>query len=423
MLDDAKMLDDEYKADQERSWGTHFVSGGVEFATSLFWQSLQNQDAPLAEIIESSQGVLEGADLYCIKKGKTPQFGICVSADGYKPGQNAGAITLSSALSDQPSFVAVFKVPNGWWYVCVRDDVILANGDMLYLSEEDAKKQFMSMLMVPDWKLKIAPPEWNIEDTLYPDLDDLLSRGSKVKLQKINTKGKMFYIIAGAGAFIVLYILYQLFMSLFDTTPTVPVMVPVAPKVVKTEEIPPEPKPWENLPDPIMVMGSCQDKIMDLVTIMPPGWKIGNLTCTTGGASTTWSRLFGRISIADKALNTSGLNFSARSISDDGNTVMAALSLGNINTETSEPTRSMMDLKINLNEFFQSIDQKVALNDEVYTSPQQNVYRSVKFKFSSNYNPKVWSNLLTKFSGLTINLIMYNPETGVWEYEGAIYAL
>ncbi len=173
---------------------------------------------------------MEGADLYCIKKGKTPQFGICVSADGYKPGQNAGAVTLSSALSDQPSFVAVFKVPNGWWYVCVRDDVILANGDMLYLSEEDAKKQFMSMLMVPDWKLKIAPPEWNIEDTLYPDLDDLLSRGSKVKLQKINTKGKMFYIIAGAGAFIVLYILYQLFMSLFDTTPTVPVMVPVAPK-------------------------------------------------------------------------------------------------------------------------------------------------------------------------------------------------
>lgn len=70
MLDDAKMSDDDYKTDQERSWGTHFVSGGVEFATSLFWQSLQNQDAPLAEIVESSQGVLEGADLYCIKKAK-----------------------------------------------------------------------------------------------------------------------------------------------------------------------------------------------------------------------------------------------------------------------------------------------------------------------------------------------------------------
>lgn len=423
MLDDAKMSDDDYKTDQERSWGTHFVSGGVEFATSLFWQSLQNQDAPLAEIVESSQGVLEGADLYCIKKGKTPQFGICVSADGCKPGMNAAAIGLATALSDQPSFVAVFKVPNGWWYVCVRDDVILANGDMLYLSEEDAKKQFMSMLMVPDWKLKIAPPEWNIEDTLYPELEDLLARGSKVKLQKINTKGKMFYVIAGTGAFVVLYVAYQLFMSLFDTTPTVPVIVPVQPKVVQTEEIPPEPKPWENLPDPTAILNSCNNKIMDLLQIMPPGWKIGEITCTSGGASTSWSRMFGRISIADKALNASGLQFSARSISDTGTSVMAALSLDEIKTELSEPTKSMLDLKINLNEFFQSIDQEVSLSDEVYTSPQQNVYRSVKFQFSSNYNPKVWSTLLTKFSGLKINMIKYNPDTGVWEYEGAIYAL
>ena len=423
MLDDAKMLDDDYKTDQERSWGTYFVSGGVEYATSLFWQSLQNQEAPQAEIIESSQGVLEGADLYCIKKGKTPQFGICVSADGYKPGMNAAAISLATALGDQPSFVAVFKVANGWWYVCVRDDVILANGDMLYLSEEDAKKQFMSMLMVPDWKLKIAPSEWNIEDTLYPDLEELLSRGSKVKLQKINTKGKMFYAIAGAGAFVVLYVLYQLVMGLFDTTPTVPVVIPVKPKVVKTEEIPPEPKPWENLQDPIAILVQCHDRIMDLVQIMPPGWKINQLTCNSGGASTSWSRLFGRISIADQALNASGLKFSARSIADNGTSVMAALSLGEIKTELSEPTKTMLNLKINLNEFFQSIDQTVTLSDEVYTSPQNNVYRSVKFKFSSNYNPRIWSTLLTKFSGLRINMIKYNPETGVWEYEGAIYAL
>ncbi len=423
MLDDAQMIDDDYKTDQERSWGTSFECGGTEFASSLFWQSLQNQETPLPEIIESSQGVLEGADLYCVKKGKTPQFGICVSADGYKPGLTAGAITLATSLSDQPSFVAVFKVPNGWWYVCVRDDVILANGDMLYLSEEDAKKQFMSMLMVPDWKLKIAPPEWNIEDTLYPDLEDLLARGSKVKLQKINTRGKMFYVIAGAGAFVVLYIAYELLLSLFETTPTVPVIVPVQPKVVQVEEIPPEPKPWENLQDPAAMLTSCYNKIMDLVQIMPPGWKIGEVTCTSGGASTSWSRLFGRVSTADKALNASGLKFSARSIADTGTDIMAALSLDNIETELSEPTKSMLDLKINLNEFFQSIDQQVALVEEMYTSPQRNVYRMVKFNFTSNYNPLIWKDMLIKFSALKINYIKYNPHNGVWEYEGAIYAL
>ena len=186
--------------DTNRTWASSIYVNGTEYATSLFWQSLQNQENPQPEVIESSQGVLEGADLFCIKKGKTPQFGICVSSDGYKPSEFVAAPAVATALADQPSFVAVFKVDNGWWYICVRDDVILANGDMLYTSEEDARKQFMSMMMVPDWRLKIAPPEWGIDDTLYPSLSDIIQRGSRVKLQKIQTKGKAFYIAAAAVA-------------------------------------------------------------------------------------------------------------------------------------------------------------------------------------------------------------------------------
>lgn len=416
------MEQENYDTNEKRTWGTSFVAGGVEYATGLFWQSLQNQDNPQAEVVESSQGVLEGADLYCIKKGKTPQFGICVSSEGYKQGEYVAATCLATALSDQPSFVAVFKVPNGWWYICVRDDVILANGDMLYLSEEDAKRQFMSMLMVPDWKLKIAPPEWGIEETLYPDLEEIIQRGSKVKLQKINTKGKVFYAIVGGGALVGLWILYQVIDSVFLAAPQVPVMIPVQPKMIK-EEAPPEPKPWENLQVPAEVMSECYKNTMNLIQILPPGWKIAGVTCTTTGASTSWKREFGRISIIDKALNVSGVNFAARSISNDGNTVIGAVDFGNINHEPSEPVKTLVDLRNNLNDLFQSIAQDVSLADNVYTSPQQNVYRSIKFSFTSNYNPKVWSDLLTKFSGLEITLIQYNPESGTWHYEGAIYAI
>lgn len=408
--------------DTNRTWGSSIYVDGIEYATSLFWQSLQNQENPQPEVIESSQGVLEGADLFCIKKGKTPQFGICVSSDGYKQSEYVGAVTIATALADQPSFVAVFKVNNGWWYVCVRDDVILANGDMLYLSEEDAKKQFMSMLMVPDWRLKIAPPEWGIDDTLYPDIADLMQRGNRVKLQKINTKGKTFYMIAGAVAFVALFVVYKLFMLLFEAPPA-PVVVPIQPKMIKQQEIPPEPKPWENLPVQAVFLQRCYSNTLDLMRIMPPGWKIGGIDCNLSGTSTSWSREIGRISIIDQALTASGISFSARSISGDGNTAMAAISLGAIDTEASEPTKNMVDLKNNLNDFFQSIGQAVSLTDYTYTSPQQNVYKSVKFKFSSGYNPRIWSGLLTKFSGLEMNSIKYNPETGVWDYEGAIYAL
>lgn len=170
-------------------------------------------------------------------------------------------------------------------------------------------------------------------------------------------------------------------------------------------------------------MQNCYVNTMQFVKILPPGWTIGAISCSLGGTSTSWSRQFGRISIIDKALTDSQVNFSARSIAPDGNTVMAALSMGAIDTENSEPSKNMIDLKNMLNDFFQSIGQTVSLTDYTYTSPQQNVYRSVKFKFSSTYNPRIWSNLLTKFSGLEMNSITYNPDTGVWDYEGAIYAL
>lgn len=79
-------------------------------------------------------------------------------------------------MADRSSFVAVFKVDNGWWYTCIRNDIILSDGDMLFLNEQEAKDQFLSMLAVPDWGRKIAPPEWGIEETEYPDLKNSCRR-------------------------------------------------------------------------------------------------------------------------------------------------------------------------------------------------------------------------------------------------------
>ncbi len=405
-----------------KAWGSNFRVNGVEYAASLFWQSLQNQNAPLPEVIESSQGVLEGADLYCIKKGKTPQFGICVSADGYRSNENVAAPNVATALADQPSFVAVFKVDGGWWYICVRDEVILANGDMLYLSEDDAKKQFMNMLMVPDWHLKIAPPEWGLEDTIYPNLSDILERGSRIKLQKIASKTQTFYIIAGLVGLVSLYFLYKFLMFIFAPTPA-PVVAPIQPKAVQKPTPPPEPKPWENIPSPHEIMQNCHQSTLSLVKILPPGWTISPISCSMSGINAAWTRQFGRIYTVDKALNDSGLNFSARSISEDGNRIMVALSMDKINTENSEPNKNLVEIRNTMNNLFQSIDQTVSMSDYTYTSPQKKVYKAIKFKFSSGYNPKIWSNLLTDFSGLEINSIQYDPASGVWSYEGAIYAL
>ena len=115
VLEDAKFQDQDFDSNVNRSWGTEINIEGTSYATSLFWQPLQNKDDPYAEVEEASAGVLEGADLFCIKPGNAPQFGICVSHEGYKSGTPAAAVSLATALSDRSSFVGVFKVKNGWW--------------------------------------------------------------------------------------------------------------------------------------------------------------------------------------------------------------------------------------------------------------------------------------------------------------------
>ena len=422
VLEDAKFQDQDYDLNVNRSWGTSIDVDGVTYATSLFWQPLQNKDDPYLEVEEAAAGILEGADLFAIKPGKAPQFGICVSHEGYKPGELAAAVSLSTALSDRSSFVGVFKVSNGWWYTCVRNDIILSDGDMLFLKEEDAKNQFMSMLAVPDWGRKIAPPEWEIEETEYPDLGKLLQRGTKNKLQKIKAlRGTKLIAVIAVSGIIGFWLLSSILTSLFFSPPKAPIIAPVQPKVVKPVEEPPEIKPWEQMKNPTDIMLQCKQGFEALIRIMPPGWIIGGLSCGPEGVTTSWTRDVGRISWIDKALTKSGVNFSGKSISDDGNTMMVSVPLNHVNIISSPPQYYDVDLKNVLNNMFQSIGQPVNLNSFSYTSPRNNVYRSVQFTFDSVQNPISWNKLLTKFSGLEINNIKYDISSKMWHYEGAIY--
>ena len=423
MLEDANLTEEDVEKSKTQSLGTEIVVDGVEYATNLFWQPLQNKDDPFMEVEEASQGILEGADLFCIKPGKAPQFGICVSSDGYKKNQEAAAVPLATALSDRPSFIAVFKVNSGWWYVCVRNDIILSDGDMLFINEDDAKEQFESMLAVPDWGRKIAPPEWGVEETEYPDLTKLIQRGAKAKLQKIKAlRGPKLILVVSIALVVGLWLVYTILMEIVLAPPKRPVIVPVVPKVVpKKVEVIPEVKPWEKIKNPAEVMTQCEAAVAKLMSIVSPGWKIKDISCTQNSAATSFKRDFGRISWMRQAVSKPNLKLGGKIFSDDGNTMVASIVYPQITVINSEPNRGDAVLKNELNELGQSLGMKFSLSSASVTSPQRNVYRHVKFKFNSTFKPHMWKDLLTKFSGLEINSIKYNPETKVWDYEGVIY--
>lgn len=423
MLEDANLTDEDVEKSTEQSLGTEIVVDGVEYATNLFWQPLQNKDDPYMEVEEASQGILEGADLFCIKPGKAPQFGICVSSDGYKKNQEAAAVPLSTALSDRSSFIAVFKVSSGWWYICVRNDIILSDGDMLFLKEEDARNQFESMLAVPDWGRKIAPPEWGIEETEYPDLSKLMQRGAKAKLQKIKgLRGSKLILVVSISSIVGVWLLYTLFMEIVLAPPKRPVVVPVVPKVIpKKVEVVPETKPWEKIKDPAEVMMQCELAVAKLVSIVSPGWNISDISCTQSSAATSFKREFGRISWMKHAVSHPDLKLGGKIFSDDGNSMVASIVYPQISIINSAPNRGDAVLKNELNELGQSLGMTFSLTSASVTSAQRNVYRHVKFKFSSKFKPHIWKDMLTKFSGVEVNSIKYNPASQVWDYEGVIY--
>lgn len=422
MLEDAKLLDEDYV--RKQSTGTQFVLNSTPYATGLFWQQLQNPEDYLTEIKETAENVLDGADLFCVRQGKAPQFGICVEQDGYKKGDIAAAIGIASALADKTSFVAMFRVPNGWWYVCVRNDIILADGDVLFFNENDAKDKFYSMMSVPDWELRIAPKDWAIDGTEEIPVESLLNRGVQVKLDKINAlRGAKLVLVLLALIIGGVWAASQAIQFVFNSLPQKPVVRPVQIKEVEKVEVPPEVKPWEEILNPTDVMYKCYEGAQDLVKILPPGWAIEGITCSPTSITTSWRREIGRVLWINKALDVSGLEFSGRSISSDGSSLMASMPIKNISTINSAPNKNTVDLINTLNDLFQSLEQGIALGTASYTSPQGNVYNSVTFSFSSNHDPVMWNDVLIKIPGLEIKSIRYDINSKIWQYEGAIYAL
>ncbi|MBO5441333.1 MAG: type 4b pilus protein PilO2 [Alphaproteobacteria bacterium] len=413
-----------YEADSlkenSKEWAPSFTVDGVTYAASIFWESLQNVDAPFLDAKEAAENVLVGADLFCVKHGKSPQLGLAVSSQGFKKGMNVAAVTAVTAMSDATSLLAVFKVDAGYWYLCVRNDVILSDGDVLFVNEQDAKEQFVSMLSVPDWSKKIAPEEWGIEDTEQKDVAEVFASGLDVKLEKINAlRGTELVIVILLSLLIGGVIINFVSKTLF-TTPTqqTKVVTRRAQKKVVQEVKKIIPAPWESMIDPAWVLDTCRQNILSLVAISTPGWVNTGVRCSASNAVTSWRREFGRLSWIELSLEQSGLSFTNKSIDARGTSVTVSVPFKDVRTITSIPKVNALTLRNMINDLFQTLNLSISIADGKVQVGEK-IYNYLSFKVVSKYDPEVWKSLLTKFSGLKVNNIMYN--NGTWNYEGTIY--
>ena len=62
--DSALDLSAEPSRENSKEWASSFTVDGVQYAASIFWESLQNVDAPFLDAKEAAENVLVGADCF-----------------------------------------------------------------------------------------------------------------------------------------------------------------------------------------------------------------------------------------------------------------------------------------------------------------------------------------------------------------------
>lgn len=420
--------------------GTIVVEGTV-YAVGLMWQSLQNPDDPIPEIrevIESEPGL----DLYCLRPASAPQYGVGRKSMGHQDGQPSVAAAVASAYADKNSVCAVFRVKEGWWFVSIRNDLILSEEDRLFTTEEEAQRAFFSMMAVPDWEIKIAPSEWEIEGAEQVTLGNLIKNARKIRLVELSAaKRTQFLIIV---AFIIVLLIagvFYLISSLWETVFTQEKIVAVpTPEIIKPVEPAPEkPKPWEKVPDTTVLLNKCWNNAYQLDTLTIPGWKLGMVICTPTGITTDWTKSWnpgGRIAYLKAAINEYKISKINIQLNEIGSSATGAITFTDIPLVASVPALSADQIRDDLTDISQATNLPIQFSKQIVldppnnadgsTPPNQQTYTYYAFTVSSSYTPWEWKTFFDKFSGLELLKIEFNPDmtstTNKWKYEGRIYA-
>ena len=438
MAENQELLSDNTQTRQ--ATGGSVTVGGVKYAVGLLWAPLQNQDDPIPEIREA-MNTEAGTDLYCQRTSATPQYGLGRTVFGHHSGQPALAASVATALSDKASACCVFKVDEGWWFLTIRNDLILAEEDVLFHTEEEAKKAFFAMMAVPDWGIRIVPAEWQVEGAEQRDLKELVENIRKTRLFELSAAKKtqilviLALIVIAALAFL-FYIAISFLASVFEQAP---VLQMPTPEVIRPVEPAPEkPKPWERVPQSEAFINRCWNNAYQLDSITVPYYQMGTVTCTPKAISTSWRMVGGRgarLMWAKVGFDRYKLNKVDVVINADGTLVTGNIQVTDIPMVVSLPSLTRDQIKEQLTDIRQATGLPIQFSEQSIKDPPDNADGSVppnqqtyyyfSFSISSPYSPREWKVFFDKFSGLEFLKITFNPAIGAgnkWTYEGRIYA-
>lgn len=295
--------------------------GGKKYAVGLYWEVSDSRSAAKAARQAASQSANK-ADFYCVRpgntKGRAPQFGLGEARLGHAWNMPTAAATLANR---QPgSWSGVFMVPEGVWFIEVRDDLIAPEGDVLFADEAEAMTRLQEVSARGGLERIYAPPSWAIPGAEASSLPSLLSGKADVRLQPVKIPRKLVIVILGAvlglaalgGIGIVIMNMRaaeEEARMIEEQQRQAEQMRRQAEERARLEEeerqrqlqqqtfqMPTYQRVWEQAPDPILWLKACR-QAMEEVPISPLGWDISSVSCSGAQLQVGWTRTQGPAAI------------------------------------------------------------------------------------------------------------------------------
>lgn len=299
--------------------------GRKKYAVNLYWQpSPSGRVSQAAREAANQPGQM--ADFYAARpgnsRGRVPQFGLGQKEYGHKVGQPTGAASLAE---DQPgSWAGVFRVPEGFWLVVSRDDLIAPDGDILFATEQEARTRLFEEVNLGGLQRIYAPANWNVSGSDAVEVALLMQGRSDFRLQFVKYPVKA--IAAGVAVLFVICILGYLALSwqqerqdsfeegLNNLSPEQQAIARMqqAQQLAPPPPPPPPPKLWQDAPAPQQFLSACQQGLAQVPATVQ-GWRVGEVICSGTSLTVNWIRNSGEQALLPP--NTSVMSLDSSTIS------------------------------------------------------------------------------------------------------------
>lgn len=413
--------------------------GQRQYAVGLYWEN-----SPSSRVVAAAKEAAlqpgQMADFFAVRRaaekdGRVPQFGLSQTSAGHK----AGLPVFAACLANQQggSWVGGFRLREGTVVTVVRDDLIVPDGDQLYLDENEARERLLQEISFGGLQRIYAPESWAIPGADNMPLSLLLDERRDVRLQPVATPKIVW--MAGGGLLVILLIGLGVGLYLQNEEAKQAALEAANLSAIQKAhqaanalvygaqgnqpQYPPPERYWEEKPLMLDVVEACRKGLAE-VKIGIAGWRMVDLKCDGNSLSINWNR--------DKGNSAPPKEWS---ISDQGTTASSSVSLSKLTPRGHEDLANPSD--ITRRYLAQNWTGTIAKAPDDPLPPPPPDFKGtwnpppppwVKRSFTLTVPelPSVLPSYFQDLPGVIVSSMAFRPGSnssgGSWSVEGVIYA-